>query len=133
MRIAQLALLAALLVTFVGCRSAGPNPNSFDASELPNGTGERVFSYDSGAVMLREDYANGQLVRSRWFKPNGELVQQTDWVNGTGEGLYLREDGSVHVRMKYTNGLAHGAAIYYDSSGGIAKVVIYENGVPAEY
>lgn len=127
------ALSAVLLLALVGCSSTGPEPMSFDASELPNGTGEREYKYESGPVMLRETYQAGQLVTSRWYKPNGELVQQTDWVNGSGEGLYLREDGSVHVRMKFENGLANGPAVYYNQSGGIANIVFFENGQPAEY
>ena len=39
-------------------------------------------------MQLRDDYVEGQLIRSRWFRPNGTLIQQTDWDHGTGEGLY---------------------------------------------
>ncbi|MEM1354069.1 MAG: hypothetical protein AAGH88_04210 [Planctomycetota bacterium] len=120
------------LILTMGC-SSSPDAMSFDASDLPNGTGERVFTYENGAIMLREDYVAGTLERSRWFKPNGELIQQTDWVNGGGEGLFLNQDGSIRIRMPFKNGLAHGPAVFYNSSGGIAEVVFYENGQRADY
>lgn len=132
MRIAPLPLLVALLLTLAGC-SSRPAPMSFDARELPNGTGERVFHYDHGPVMLREDYANGVLMRSRWFTPAGELIQETQWDNQSGEGIFLRQDGSVHIRMQFENGLANGPAVYYDNSGGIANIVFFENGQPRQY
>lgn len=72
-----------------------------------------------------------QLIRSRWFRPNGTLIQQTDWDHGTGEGLYLREDGSVRERMHYVHGLAEGAAERYDETGNVTKVEQYRNGAPA--
>lgn len=104
---------------------------SFDANGVAHGTGEKVYTYKSGAVKLTEDYIDGQVARSRWFKSDGLLIQETDWKNGTGEGIYLREDGSIKCRMRYTNGLAEGAATNYDGAGHATKVM-YHHGQPVE-
>jgi antitoxin component YwqK of YwqJK toxin-antitoxin module len=103
-------------------------PLSFDAQGVAHGTGERVYTYKSGTVQLREDYADGKLVRSRWFKPDGTLIQQTDWDHGNGEGIYLREDGSIRRRMQFVNGLAEGPATEYDAAGNVVNVVHYRAG-----
>ena len=77
---------------------------------------------------MREEYADGALVRSRWFKPDGTLVGETKWVDGTGEGLYLREDGSIRTRVKYVKGVAEGEATEYDEAGNAARIVPYHGG-----
>jgi antitoxin component YwqK of YwqJK toxin-antitoxin module len=104
---------------------------SIDAKGVVHGTGERIYRYKSGALQLQEDYVDGQLTRSRWFRPNGTLIQQTDWHQGTGEGLYLREEGSVRERLYYVNGVADGEARQYDEAGNVTKIERYLNGAPA--
>ena len=94
----------------------------FDANGHAHGTGEEVYAYTSGAPKLREEYKHGKIIRSRWFKPDGTLIQETDWENGTGEGIYLREDGSIKQRMQYVNGIAEGEAMNYDETGRATKV-----------
>ncbi len=37
---------------------------SFDENGFPHGSGEKTYAYESGAIELREDYVNGQLVSS---------------------------------------------------------------------
>jgi antitoxin component YwqK of YwqJK toxin-antitoxin module len=65
---------------------------------------------------------------SRWFKPDGTLIQETVWANGTGEGIYLRDDGSVRSRMRYVNGVAEGEAKEYDEGGNVTAVLQYHLG-----
>ena len=128
MRLMTIGLITcALLLPATGC----DRPLSFDAQGAAHGTGARVYTYKSGAVQLREDYVDGKLVRSRWFKPDGSLVQQTNWDDGNGEGIYLREDGSIRRRMQYANGLADGPALEYDTAGNVVNVVQYRAGKPA--
>lgn len=125
MRLMSFGLTAcALLLPPAGC----DKPLSFDAQGVAHGTGERVYKYKSGAVQLREDYVDGKLVRSRWFKPDGTLIKRTDWDHGNGEGIYLREDGSIRTRMRYVNGLADGPALEYDTVGNVVNVVHYRAG-----
>ena len=112
-----------LLLT-LGC----DQPLTFDAQGVARGTGERTYTYKSGATQLREEYVRGELVRSRWFKPDGALVQETKWIDGTGEGIYLREDGSVRARVPYVDGVADGEATNYDEAGRPVEVVTYRRG-----
>jgi len=119
-------LVSGLLLGAVGCK----RPLSFDAQGVAHGTGERTYSYRSGAVQLREDYVDGELVRSRWFKPDGTVIQETRWQHGTGDGLYLREDGSVRTRQHYVGGTADGPTTEYDASGQASKVETYRHGQP---
>lgn len=125
-RLVFLALLPMLMLT--GCKS-GDNL-VFDDNEIATGTGERTYSYESGQPKLIEDYADGELIRSRWYSPAGTLVYQTQWNRGTGTGIYLREDGSLHVRMEYKDGLADGPAVYYDEEGRITRIVEFRQGQP---
>lgn len=112
------------------CALRCDEPLTFDAEGVAHGTGERVYKYDSGEVQLREEYVDGELIRSRWFKRDGTLVQQTRWEDGTGEGIYLREDGSIRRRMHYVNGVAEGEATEYNEAGNITKVITYRGGQP---
>lgn len=120
------ALACAILLAAAGCK----RPLAFDAQGFPHGSGERTFRYHSGAVKLREDYVEGVPVRSRWFKPDGTLIHETDWQHGTGEGLYLRDDGSIRTRMHYVGGVAEGSATEYDSRGNVTKIETYRHGQP---
>ncbi len=115
--------VSALLCTF-GCEPA----LTFDAQGVAHGTGERVYRYASGHLRLSEEYRDGKLVRSRWFKPDGRIVHETRWVDGTGEGIYVREDGSIRARLRYVNGVAEGEAVEYDDAGNITKLVRYRGG-----
>lgn len=124
MRLNILQLVGFLLLCSFGCE----RPLKFDAQGAAHGSGEKVYNYKSGATKLREEYADGKLVRSRWYRPDGTLVQETKWVNGTGDGIYLREDGSVRARMSYVNGVAEGEAKEYDEAGKVTKVVRYHSG-----
>ena len=124
MRLSILQLVVVALLWSPGCERS----LTFDARGVAHGTGERVHSYKSGAVQLREEYVDGKLVRSRWFKPDGTLVQETKWNNGNGEAIHLREDGSIRTRMQYVNGVAEGEAKEYDPSGHVTKVVHYRGG-----
>ena len=95
----------------------------FDADGTSHGTGERDYNYKSGAIKLRENYKDGKIVLSRWFAPDGDLIQQSVWSDGTGEGIYLREDGSIRMRMQYVNGIAEGEALAYDEAGHATKMM----------
>jgi hypothetical protein len=52
--------------------------------------GEKVYHYDSGKVMLSEEYRNGMLLTSRWMSPDGNVIRVTDWQEGSGVGIFLR-------------------------------------------
>jgi antitoxin component YwqK of YwqJK toxin-antitoxin module len=124
MRLSILQPVVVALLFSPGCERS----LTFDAQGVAHGTGERVHSYKSGAVQLREGYVDGKLVLSRWFKPDGTLVQETKWNNGNGEAIHLREDGSIRTRMQYVAGVAEGEAREYDASGNVTKVVQYRGG-----
>lgn len=121
--------LIILLPVFLLSACDRTDPLYFDANGQPHGSGEKTYNYKAGGVMLRETYVDGKCEFSQWFAPDGRLVHSTDWVNESGEGIYLRQDGSIRCRMTYVNGHAHGTATYYDESGGISKVVEFQNGV----
>jgi antitoxin component YwqK of YwqJK toxin-antitoxin module len=123
-RVNILQFVGVVLLCCCGCEQ----PLTFDARGVAHGTGERVYNYKSGVPQLRDEYVDGKLVRSRWFKPDGTLIQETKWVDGAGEGIYLREDGSIRVRMQYVNGLAEGETKEYDEAGNVTKVVQYRGG-----
>lgn len=126
MRKSAVILVCCILMWTSGCdRSL-----TFDKQGVAHGTGERSYHYKTGATKLQEEYVDGMLVRSRWFKPDGAFVQETKWVDGTGEGIYLREDGSIRIRMPYVNGVAEGVATHYDEAGNVTKQVVYRQGVP---
>ena len=124
MRLNTLPLVGLLLLSVLGCERS----LTFDAQGVAHGTGEKVYNYKSGGPQLREEYVDGKLVRSRWFKPDGTLIQETKWVNGVGEGIYLREDGSIRTRMQYVGGIAEGEAKEYDEAGNVTKIVQYRGG-----
>ena len=126
MRLNTLPIIGLVLLSVLGCERA----LTFDAQGVAHGTGEKVYNYKSGAPQLREEYVDGTLVRSRWFKPDGTLIQETKWANGTGEGIYLREDGSIRKRMQYVKGIAEGEAKEYDEIGNVTKVMQYRGGQP---
>lgn len=117
------SLLASLAI---GC----DRPLTFDANGVPHGTGEKVNTYQSGAVRSREQYKNGKLILSRWYKPDGILIQETRWSDGAGEGIYLREDGTIKKRMQYVDGVAEGEAVDYDESGNVIARRMYHAGRP---
>ena len=122
MRLSQ--FLCAVLLCSPGCERS----LTFDAQGVAQGTGEKTYRYNSGAPQLREEYVDGKRVRSRWYKPDGTLVQETTWIDGAGEGIYLREDGSVRTRILYVNGLADGEAKEYGEAGNVTKLVQYRAG-----
>jgi antitoxin component YwqK of YwqJK toxin-antitoxin module len=124
MRLNIVPIFGLVLLTALGC----DRPLTFDAQGVAHGSGEKVYNYKSGAPQLREEYVDGKLIRSRWFKPDGAFVQETRWTNGTGEGIYLRENGSVRTRMHYANGIAEGETKEYDEAGNVTKVVQYRGG-----
>jgi antitoxin component YwqK of YwqJK toxin-antitoxin module len=117
-------LVGFLLFCSLGCERS----LTFDAQGVAHGTGEKVHKYKSGAPQLREDYVDGKLVRSRWYKPDGTLVQETQWTDGTGQGIYLHEDGSIRSRVQYIKGVAEGEAKEYDESGNVTKIVQFRGG-----
>ena len=117
-RLHALILVSVLLSLAVGCK----RPLSFDAQGYPHARGERIYKYHAGPPQLKEDYVDGKLTRSRWFKPDGSLLQETVWKDGTGEAIYLREDGSIRLRMHDVNGVAEGEAMTYDPACNMARV-----------
>ena len=124
MRLDIVPIIGLVILSTLGCdRSL-----TFDAQGVAHGTGEKVYNYKSGAAQLREEYVDGKLIRSRWFKPDGSLVHETAWADGTGEGVYLREDGSVRTRMRYVGGVAEGEAKEYDEAGNVTKLQQYRGG-----
>lgn len=124
MRLNLLQLLGIVLLCTVGCEQ----PLTFDGQGVAHGTGEKVYNYKSGGPQVREEYVDGKLIRSRWFRPDGTLIQETEWADGTGEGIYLREDGSIRSRMQYVNGIAEGEGKEYDEIGNVVKIVQYRGG-----
>jgi len=123
-------ILLALTACFVGCdRSA---TLMFDKQGQAHGTGEKVYHYEAGEVMLREQYINGRLEHSRWYAPDGTLIEETDWVDQAGEGIYLRQDGTIRLRMNYVDAIAEGPATYYDQQGNVTKIVEFLDGRPVE-
>jgi antitoxin component YwqK of YwqJK toxin-antitoxin module len=127
MRLPSLILLVGL-----GCVAGCGGTFYRDKNGFPHGTGEAIYYYDSGPVMLREDYVLGKLHRSRWFAPTGAMIQETEWKDECGEGIYLRQDGSIRSRVMYVKGVAEGPTTYYDASGNVTKVVEFKNGRPVE-
>lgn len=126
MRLKTFQFACVILLCSLGCE----RPLTFDGQGVPHGTGQKIYKYKSGATKARDEYVDGKLVRSRWFRPDGTLVQETKWVDGTGEGIYLREDGSIRIRMQYANGVAEGEAKEYDEAGNVTKVMQYRGGQP---
>jgi antitoxin component YwqK of YwqJK toxin-antitoxin module len=126
MRLNNVPIIVLVLFFALGC----DRPLTFDAQGIAHGTGEKVYNYKTGAPKLREEYVDGKLVRSRWFRPDGALIQQTKWADGSGEGIYLREDGSIRTRMQYVGGIAEGETKEYDETGNVTKVIQYRNGQP---
>lgn len=125
-------LSSLILLVFVLCVAAcdGSEPLRFDEQGEAHGTGERVYLYESSEVMLREQYVDGRLELSKWYAPDGTLVEETDWIDESGIGVYLRQNGSIQVRMTYVNGLAEGTATYYDEEGNVTKEVEFRDGQP---
>jgi antitoxin component YwqK of YwqJK toxin-antitoxin module len=118
------SMLAALLF-LLGCSDEGLHR---DKQGEIHGTGEKVYRYDTGEVMLREKYVEGELVDSWWYKPDGTVIKHTDWQDESGVGLYLYQDGSIEARMHYVNGVADGKATFYDKDGNVKRVVQYKDG-----
>jgi hypothetical protein len=125
MRLKNLSFVCGLVLILFGCAQA----LYFDGRGVAHGSGERDYNYKSGAVQLRETYQDGELVESRWFGTDGELIQASLWSHGTGERIYLREDGSIRERMQYINGVAEGETLEYDEAGHATKVM-YRDGRP---
>jgi antitoxin component YwqK of YwqJK toxin-antitoxin module len=108
-----------LLFGALGLYVSGYMPGSIrrDANGFMHGTGRWLYHYDSGPVMLEEHYLAGRLRFSRWFRPDGRVVDETRWQHGDGVGYYLRQDGTVRTKMEYRGERAHGQATYYKEDG----------------
>jgi hypothetical protein len=128
MLVCRIGLFCLGICLAVGCKG----PLTVDANGFIHGTGERIYRYKSGPIQLREDYEDGTLVRSRWYRPEGPLIQETKWVNGTGDGIYLREDGTIRVHQHYVNGVAEGETMDYDEKGNVTGVRQFHKGQPVE-
>jgi len=105
-----------------------PGTFSRDKNGVPYGTGWTYYYYESGELMLEEKFVAGKGQYSRWFRPDGSVVAETNWVDESGVGYYLHEDGSIRARMLYVNGLAHGTAVYFDTDGSVIREVMFHEG-----
>ena len=92
--------------------------------------GEKVYHYDSGKVMLSEEYRNGMLLTSRWMSPDGNVIRVTDWQEGSGVGIFLRQDGTIRVIQTYADGIAEGLTAFLDEHGKLIKLVEFKGGQP---
>ena len=70
-----------LLFGVLGLYVSGYMPGTIhqDANGFMHGTGQWLYRYDAGTVMLEEHYLAGRLRVSRWFRPGGSLVAETRW------------------------------------------------------
>ncbi len=109
---------------------SGYMPGTFfrDENGNPYGTGWTYYYYESGELMLEEKFVAGKGQYSRWFRPDGSVVAETNWVDESGVGYYLREYGSIRARMLYVYGLAHGTAVYFDTDGSVIREVMFHEG-----
>lgn len=133
MRRTVVAVFIALVVAGFGLLAwylTGYMPGTFfrDQNGFPHGTGWTYYYYESGELMLEEKYVAGKGQCSRWFRPDGSVVAETNWVDESGVGYYLREDGSIRARMLYVNGVAHGTAVYFDTDGSVTRRVMFHEG-----
>ena len=109
---------------------SGYMPGTFyrDENGVPHGTGWQRYWYESGGLKLEEYFVAGKPEKSRWLRPDGSLVAETDWDNGSGIGYYLREDGSIRARIEYVKGVAHGKGVYYNEDGSVNREVEFVSG-----
>jgi len=101
-----------------------------DLGEI-HGTGTIEYFYGSGRVRASEQYVNGQLRASEYYKPDGSLVAVSHWRGGTGVEYYLREDGSIQRIIPCKNGIAEGIAIDMPIDQP-AREIVYRAGTPVE-
>jgi antitoxin component YwqK of YwqJK toxin-antitoxin module len=106
-----------------------PDTLYFDDLGWPHGTGIKRYVYESGKLKIAESYLAGNLQTSRWYRPDGSLVEQTRWKSGTGIGICLRDDGTIESRYEYVNGVANGLATYYAEDGSVERVASFRDGV----
>ena len=100
-----------------------------DEHGFAHGTGWAYYYYDTGDLMLEEKYVAGKGRYSRWFRPDGSVVAETNWEGESGVGYYLRQDGSIRAKMQYVNGLAHGTAAYFEKDGSVISEASFREGV----
>jgi hypothetical protein len=133
-----LAVLVALLILscggVIGAYFAGYWPGSvhFDERGIPHGTGWIQYSYDTGELMLEEYYVAGRIAFSRWYRPDGSTVAETEWRDGTGMAYFLRQDGTVRVKIACVGGVAHGTATHFNEVGHVIKTTVFRNGIEFE-
>ena len=99
-----------------------------DANGFVHGTGKLEYFYPNGKLRLAETYQNGQIRRSKFYRPDGTVFATTDWQNGTSLEYGLNDDGSLHVVIPYRNGLAEGWATEYGVDRTVSRCILYRNG-----
>ncbi len=124
-------LLVGTVLCLAGCnRPQTQHENAHIDEDGKPIQGEKVYHYDSGKVMLSEEYQNGMLLKSRWISPDGDVIRVTDWQEGSGVGVYLRQDGTIRVIQTYADGIAEGLTAYLDEHGKLIKLVEFKGGQP---
>lgn len=100
----------ALLFAVVGLYSFGFVPGTVRKNPDGSywGTGLVHYRYPSGRIKLEEKYLAGRLRLSRWYRPDGTLIAETEWNHGDGVGYFLRDDGTVRQMMEFKGERAHG-------------------------
>lgn len=129
------AIVAGLICVLVVLRVyvlPGIVPLHQDSSGQFHGTGMKTYHYESGAVVLEEQYRRGDLVHSKWFRPDGSMLRETKWQNGDGVGYFLFQDGTIRVQMSFSNHIADGEAIYFNEDGTEKRRAMFRAGQEVE-
>lgn len=130
----QFSLRGFLVVLTIGCLWLGwlilaSRPLYVDAHGQVHGTGLKRYFYRNGAVKLEEQYKMGDLLLSRWFRPDGKVIATTHWKNGDGLMIGLDEEGQIKARIPIRAGKAEGWGDYYGVDGKVEKRVKFAGGV----
>lgn len=104
--------------------------NKTDTVETESGI-EKKYYYDSGELLLAENYVDGTLNgASNTYYKSGLLKKKVVYLNGKIEGKVMEyfENGSVKYEMKYQNGKKHGFETWFDKEGFVERKDEYVKG-----
>ena len=125
----QFLCLLSVSIVLITFTTACDNGLYRDENGFYHGTGVAEYRYSSGQVMRADKYESGVIIESKWFKPDGTLIATTNVDGGKGVDYHLYDDGTIKVMCPVVDMLWHGKATFYDRSGNLTKVAIYERGV----
>jgi hypothetical protein len=93
-----------------------------------HGTGTWVHHYESGDVMLQEEYLAGKLRFSRWFRPDGHLIAETKWRRGRGTNYVLRENGTIAQKLELRGGRVQRVTYFEKDGVSVERIVDHPAG-----